>query len=111
VGPSLVVAVDAGQELQAREPANGFEALSRAVEICQRTHAHLRLERADLVLVPAFGRPIDTLEFTARRGCVAAGAREVRRRRHELAALLESNPAVASRRCGGASYHCEEYLG
>ena len=112
LGPSPVIAVDAGQELQAREPTNGFEALSRAVEICQRTHAHLRLERADLVLRPAFRRPIDTLEFSARRECAAAGAVAVRQRRQELADLLvNSSVNASSRHSGNTSCHCEEWLG
>lgn len=84
----VVLAVDPSQSLQSHEPRTGYEALLRAVEICQLTHAHLRFAQADLVLRPPFRRTIDTLEFGARRECVAAGVRAVRQRRQELSTLL-----------------------
>lgn len=84
----VVLAVDPSQSLQSHEPLTGYEALLRAVEICQLTHAHLRYAEADLVLRPPFRRTIDTLEFNARRECVAAGVRAVRQRRQELWTLL-----------------------
>ncbi|MCB1055900.1 MAG: hypothetical protein KDD11_10370 [Acidobacteria bacterium] len=89
-GCPVVVAVDPGQSLQRHDPKTGFEALLRAVEICQLTHAHLRFEEADLVIRPSFRRTIDTLDFDARRECVAAGIRGVRARREDLLALLRS---------------------
>lgn len=90
-GLEVVIAVDPGQALQTRDPRTGYEALLRAVEVCQMTHAHLRFAEADLVLRPLFRRTIDTLEFDARRECVAAGLRAVHRHRGELSVLLEGN--------------------
>jgi len=87
-GLPVVIAVDPGQSLQSRDPRTGYEALLRAVEICQLTHAHLRFAAADLLMCPGFRRTIDTLDFDARRECVAAGLRAVRRSREELTALL-----------------------
>lgn len=83
-----VVAVDAGQSLTGGDVDSGLRALVRAVEICQSAHAHLRFQEADLLLRPVFRRPIDILELAARRECVAAGARSVRRARASLARLL-----------------------
>lgn len=88
-GHRMVIAVDAGQPQPITEIRNGFQALTRAIDICQLTHAHLRFEQADLVLRPRFGRAIDTLDFDARRECVAAGMRAVRHVRRELERLLE----------------------
>jgi NTE family protein len=87
-GHPAVVAVDAGQPLASTEIRNGYQALTRAVEICQMTHAHLRFEEADLVLHPEFGRLIDTLDFGARRVSVAAGVKAVRKNRAALRRLL-----------------------
>ncbi len=53
--------------------------LTRAVEICQATRAHVRFEGGDLVFRPAFARSIDTLDFDARRVSVAAGVKAVRK--------------------------------
>lgn len=90
-GLPVVIAVDPGQALQTRKPRTGYEALLRAVEVCQMTHAHLRFAEADLVLRPQFRRTIDTLEFSARRECVGAGLLAVRRCRRDLATLLEAD--------------------
>lgn len=87
-GCPVVVAVDAGQLRAPIEIRNGFQALTRAVEICQTHHAHLRFEEADLVLRPEFRRAIDILDFDARRECVAAGVEAVRRNRADLRRLL-----------------------
>lgn len=86
-GDAPVVAVDVEQALLSGEVYNGFQSLTRAVEICQMTHAHLRFEEADLVLRPVFRRRIDTLDFSARRECVAAGIAAVRNQRRELRRL------------------------
>lgn len=98
-GHPIVVAVDAGQSLVSTEIRNGFQALTRAVEICQMTHAHLHFEDADLVLAPTFRRTIDTLDFAARRECVAAGVRAVRRNDAALRQLLgQTGSRIASQR-------------
>lgn len=86
---ATVIAVDAGRLDRAGEISNGFQALVRAVDICHRQHAHARLAAADLVLRPTFHRSIDTLEFSARRECVAAGLRNVRSERESIRALLQ----------------------
>ncbi len=85
---AIVVAVDAGQLDRAGEIRNGYQALFRAMEICHRQHAKARFAAADLVLRPNFTRSIGTLEFSARRDCVAAGIRVVRAERERLEALL-----------------------
>ena len=99
-GFPVVLAVDPGQALQPLDPKTGYEALLRAVEVCQLTHAHLRFAQADLVLRPPFRRTIDTFDFDARRECVAAGLRAVRRSRKELETLLAPR---SSRRLGASS--------
>jgi NTE family protein len=86
---ATVIAVDAGRLDRAGEISNGFQALVRAVDICHRQHAHARLAAADLVLRPTFHRSIDTLEFSARRECVAAGLRNVRAELESIHALLQ----------------------
>ena len=97
-GYPVVVAVDAGQSLVPREIRSGFQALTRAAEICQMTHGHLHFKQADLVLEPTFGRTIDTLEFSARRECVAAGMRSVRRHEAVLRQLLgQTGSRIVSR--------------
>lgn len=93
---SLVLVVDPTQPLAPRQVENGFQAMLRAVEICQMRHADLRFDDADLVLRPPFRRTIDTLEFDARRECVAAGMRAVRQRRRALRDVLHPNSEPTS---------------
>lgn len=92
-GYPLVVAVDPGQDLEPEAIRNGAQALRRAVEVCNRTHAKKGLEAADLVVRPDFRRAIDTLEFASRRECIAAGIRGVRTARRRLDALLAPSPS------------------
>lgn len=87
-GDLVVIAVDAGGSEQAGSPRNGYEALFRSMDICHRRHAHLRFAQADLLLRPRFAREVDTLEFSARRVCVAAGVRAVRQERATIKHLL-----------------------
>lgn len=91
--------MDAGQSLASTEIRNGFQALTRAVEICQINHAHVRFEEADLVLRPAFARSIDTLDFDARRVSVVAGVKVVRKNRAELRHLLGWTQRSAAAPC------------
>ncbi len=86
---AAVLAVDVGSVGRATRISNGYQAITRAMEICHRQHAHLRFAEADLVLRPRFSRDIDTLEFSARRECVAAGIRVVRAERSEIARVLD----------------------
>jgi len=87
---AVVIAVDAGQLDQAGEIRNGYQAIIRAMEICHRQHARARFAAADMVLRPQFRRNIGTLEFSARRECVAAGIRIVRGERENLHARLRA---------------------
>lgn len=84
----LVIAVDAGGSEHTVRLGNGYQALIRAMDICHRRHAHLRFAEADLLLRPRFAREVDTLEFSARRVCVAAGLRAVRETRETISRLL-----------------------
>ncbi len=88
LGPATVIAVDAGQSVPPTAIRNGFQALMRAVEICHQHHARLRFDAADLVLRPEFTTPIDTLDFSAKRNCIASGIRAVRLNRQRIAELL-----------------------
>lgn len=101
LGGALVVAVDPGQQLMAGPVRSGVHALLRALEICHTQHDALRFGAADLVLKPDFPRTIDTLEFGARRECIAAGISAVRRGRADLEALLRAGSG--SRAGSGAS--------
>jgi NTE family protein len=87
-GTQVVMAVDPGQSHESPPLRNGLQVLMRAVEICHRCHADLRFEQADLLIGPRFRRSIDTLEFEARRECIAAGIRAVRGARAEIERTL-----------------------
>jgi NTE family protein len=91
-GHPLVIAVDPGQPGGGAEPHNGLQTLVRAMEICHSQHAELRFAQADLVLRPGFRRPVDTLDFSARAECIAAGVRVVRRERERLDGMLRTPP-------------------
>lgn len=86
-----VIAVDPAQQPGDAPIRNGLQALMRAVEICHLRHAELRFLDADLVLRPRFRRPIDVLDFDAKRECIAAGVRAVRDRRFDLAHVLSAD--------------------
>lgn len=87
-GADVVIVVDPSDRGAAPEPANGLEAMLRAIEICQNEHAHLRFKDADLVLRPRFSQPIGALDFQHRRVAIAAGIRAARRARTEIGELL-----------------------
>jgi len=88
LGAPVVVAVDPSQGAGAGNVANGLQVVMRAMEICHLSHAHLRVDAADIVLRPIFDGVIDVLNFGARRECLAAGIREVRRNRDQLSRAL-----------------------
>jgi NTE family protein len=88
MGAPVVISVDPSQGAGGEAFTNGLQVVMRAMEICHLTHAHLRIDAADLVLRPVFDGPIDVLDFDARRECVAAGIRVVRARKAELEATL-----------------------
>jgi NTE family protein len=94
LGAPVVVAVDPGQSSGTADIHNGLQAVMRATEICHVRHSTLRVQEADFVLRPAFPRVIDTLDFGARRVCVAAGIRAVRRQAEGLREILCERPGV-----------------
>lgn len=91
MGAPVVIAVDPGQDGEIAEVGNGLQSVMRAMEICHRRHAELRLREADLVLRPDFGRAIDVLDFDARQECVAAGVRAVQDGLGDIRELLEED--------------------
>lgn len=87
-GPEVVIVVDVGQDTEASKIRNGFQAMVRAVEICNRQHAQMRFNEADLIIRPDFPFPIETLDFSHKRLSVATGARAVRKQINEIEKLL-----------------------
>jgi NTE family protein len=90
-GNPVVIAVDPGKPAETPDLHNGLQVLARAMEICHTQHAELRFAQADLALRPPFRRPIETLDFGARREAMAAGMRVVRVERDRLAHLLQGD--------------------
>lgn len=88
-GADVVIVVDAATNLVANKPANGMQAMIRAIEICQNEHTHLRFEKADMVIHPAIEPPVGVLEFGHKRRCAAAGARAVLSARENIRQLAE----------------------
>ena len=90
-GPDIdvVIAVDVQQKIDPRPPSNGIQAMLRAMEICSQEHARLRFTEADFVVRPQFPFSIDTLEFSQKRVCIAAGSRAVRASLKDLRQLLK----------------------
>lgn len=103
-GNPVVIAVDPGQDLASTDIRNGYQALLRAMEICHLRHADARFAGADLVLRPTFRRTIDTLDFDARRECIAAGMGVVRRHRDELGRLLCQEAEGRAKRTSPSSH-------
>ncbi len=87
-GVPHVLAVDPGQLHLGLRVRNGLEAMLRASEVCYTRHSELRFREADLVIRPAFSRRIDTLDFAAKRECIAAGIQGVRRAAPQLSRTL-----------------------
>ncbi len=87
-GNDCLVAVHPGRSEVVEEIRSGLQAIVRATEICYTHHSALRFASADVVIKPPFRRPIDTLEFSACRECIAAGIRGVRATASELAGVL-----------------------
>lgn len=89
-GLTRVIAVDASTSTYGTLPKSGIGAMMRALEICQNEHGRLRFDQADLVVRPIFDPPIEVLDFSDIRRCVAAGLIAVQRQRDELTALLRT---------------------
>ncbi|HSF84861.1 MAG TPA: patatin-like phospholipase family protein [Acidimicrobiia bacterium] len=88
MGAPVVISVDPSQGATGESFTNGLQVVMRAMEICHLTHAHLRIDAADLVLRPVFNGHIDVLDFGARRECMAAGIRVVRACRAKIERAL-----------------------
>lgn len=86
---NVVIAVDVQQQIDPRPPSNGVQAMLRAMEICSQEHARLRFQEADFVIRPQFPFPIDTLEFSQKRLCIAAGIRAGRDSEKSLREILQ----------------------
>jgi len=88
-GPEMVIVVDVGQDTEATQIRNGFQAMVRAVEICNRQHAQMRFNEADMIIRPDFPFPVETLDFSQKRLSVATGVRAVRKQIDEIEKLLQ----------------------
>jgi len=77
-GNPVVIAVDPGQALASARIRHGYQALIRAMEVCQLRHADARFAQADMVLCPDFRRLIGTLDFEMYCGRDSGGPAESR---------------------------------
>ena len=92
-GAEIVIAVDPSQSVEPDILSNGLETMLRAMEICQREHALLRLHEADFVIRPEFRQTINTLEFQHKRACIASGIRSAKAAVPMLGELLRRDAA------------------
>ena len=90
-GADVVIVSDAATSFQSSLPANGIQAMYRAIEICQNQHTRLSAARADLVIRPHFDIPVGVLDFRRKRHCAAAGAVATLRMRRDLLGLVSGN--------------------
>lgn len=96
LGAAVVIAVQPSPpQMPSRTVRNGVQAMIRALEICHHQHSHLRFAQADLVLEPRFPWSIDTLDFSHKAVCVAAGMRVVRAALPRLRGLLGTDTVSA----------------
>lgn len=93
-GADVVIVVDVATNPVQQKPANGVQAMMRALEICQSEHTHLRFKSADFVLRPDLDPPVGVLEFRHKRRCAAAGARAVLDSRADLRKLSHWDETV-----------------
>jgi len=87
-GADVVIVVDAATNLVQQKPANGMQAMIRALEICQNEHTQLRYKSADLIIRPVIDPPVGVLEFRHKRRCTASGARATLRARADIRKLV-----------------------
>ena len=90
-GADVVIVSDAATSFQSSLPANGIQAMYRAIEICQNEHTRIRAAQADLVIRPHFDIPVGVLDFKRKRHCAAAGAVATLRMRRDLLGLVSGN--------------------
>jgi NTE family protein len=88
-GADVVIVVDAATNLVQQKPANGMQAMIRALEICQNEHTQLRYKSADLIIRPVIDPPVGVLEFRHKRRCAASGALAVLRARADVRKLVD----------------------
>lgn len=88
-GADVVIVVDAATNLVQQKPANGMQAMIRALEICQNEHTQLRYKSADLIIRPIIDPPVGVLEFRHKRRCAASGARALLRARADIRKLVD----------------------
>lgn len=87
-GADVVLAVDVALNNAHNKPANGMQAMIRALEICQSEHSHLRFKAADLVIHPVIDPPVGVLDFKHRKRCAASGVRVVLRDRVSIQRMV-----------------------
>jgi len=90
-GADVVIVVDAATNLVQQKPANGMQAMIRALEICQNEHTQLRYKSADLIIRPIIDPPVGVLEFRHKRRCAASGARALLRARADIRKLVNQS--------------------
>lgn len=90
MGASVVIAVDVDQEAFHPEVRNGLEAFLRSVELCSRHHKRHYLKKADLVIRPDFGQPVQTFDVTKSQLCIEAGAQAAEQALPGIRKLLNS---------------------
>lgn len=79
-----VIAIDVTQLHEIAKIENGFQAITRAMDICHNQHAHLRFSQADISLRPEFPRQIDTLDFSAKADCIKAGYEVIKKNKTKI---------------------------
>jgi NTE family protein len=89
MGATFVVAVDVDEEDIPVEVVNGLQAFLRGVDISARHHKRHLLRRANLVIRPEFGEPVQALDFSKAELCVEAGIRAAERALRRLRRLLK----------------------
>lgn len=89
MGARFIVAVDVDQEIMRMEINNGLQAYLRAIDIGARHHKRHHIRRADLVLRPDFGEPVESLDFSKAELCIEAGMRATERVLPTLLRLLK----------------------
>ncbi|MCB0262801.1 MAG: patatin-like phospholipase family protein [Calditrichia bacterium] len=90
MGANIVIAVDVDQEEVKPEVRNGMEAFLRSVELCSRHHKQHYLKKADLIIRPDFGQPVQTFDVTKSQLCIEAGVQAAEQALPDIWKLLNS---------------------
>jgi NTE family protein len=94
MGAQVVVAVDVDQESIRTDVSNGLQAFLRAVDIGARHHKRHHLRMADLVILPEFGEPVDSLDFLKAELCIEAGLRATEAVLPAVRRMLQSDSTI-----------------